>query len=150
MIPLRLEQIRLFLHVASAAVWVGGQIVLAFLTPVLRSLGHEAAGRAGRRFQLLAWPAFGVALATGGWNIAEVGLGDESASYIASLVLKLGLVAISGMAAAAHTFVAGPMVRAAATEQQRSRARMFSALTGALGLLAALLALFLGVQLRTR
>ena len=141
-------QLRLFLHITAAAVWVGGQVVLAGLVPALRRLGPEVATAAGRQFQRVAWPAFAVLLATGIWNLAEVHLSDQRDEYIASLALKLALVAVSGIAAAAHALLAGPMVRQADTPAAQRRARAVSGITGALGLLAALGALFVGVQLR--
>jgi hypothetical protein len=57
-------------------------------------------------------------------------------------------VAVSGIAAAGHAVVAGPMVRQAETDADSRRARMLSGITGALGLIGALGALFVGVQLR--
>ena len=64
------ETLRLFLHVLAATVWVGGQLTLAALVPVLRR--HDAAVPkiAARAFDRVAWPAFGVLLLTGLWNVA--------------------------------------------------------------------------------
>jgi putative copper export protein len=64
--------VRLFLHVLAATVWVGGQLTLAALVPVLRRQGPDAPRVAARRFSLVAWPAYGVLLITGVWNIAAV------------------------------------------------------------------------------
>jgi putative copper export protein len=147
-LPVHSADVRLFLHIAAATVWVGGQFVLAGLVPVLRRLGSDVATAAGRQFQRIAWPAFAVLLITGGWNLAEVHLSDQRDAYIATVVLKLSLVALSGIAAAAHTLIAAPMVRQAATPQAQRRGRALSGITGALALLAALGALFVGVQLR--
>ncbi len=52
--------VRLFLHVLAAASWVGGQIPLAALVPVLRRVGPDIPRAAARRFNQVAWPAFGV------------------------------------------------------------------------------------------
>jgi putative copper export protein len=57
--------IRLFLHVLAATVWVGGQLVLAALVPVLRHAGPDAARGAARAFNGVAWPAFAVLVPTG-------------------------------------------------------------------------------------
>jgi putative copper export protein len=147
-LPVHSAEIRLFLHILAACVWVGGQFVLAGLVPVLRRLGPDVAAAAARQFQRIAWPAFGVLLATGIWNLTEVSLSNQRDAYIASLALKLAFVAVSGIASAAHSLVAGPMVRQAETDADRRRARMLSGITGALGLIGALGALFVGVQLR--
>src|SRR6516165_2106831 len=64
------DTIRLFLHVLAATIWVGGQITLAALVPVLRRLGAELPRAAARRFNQVAWPAFAVLVVTGIWNIA--------------------------------------------------------------------------------
>jgi uncharacterized membrane protein len=39
MLPVSWDTIRLFLHVLAATVWVGGQLTLAALVPVLRRFG---------------------------------------------------------------------------------------------------------------
>ncbi len=48
---------RLFVHVLSASVWVGGQIVLVGLVPTVRELGPDAPRRVARAFNRIAWPA---------------------------------------------------------------------------------------------
>ena len=135
MLPVHAATIRLFLHVLGATVWVGGQIVLAALVPVVRrNAGREATLATARRFQLVAWPAFALLLATGVWNLFAVHVGDESSSYLTTLSVKLLLVVISGIGALGHTLFT----------------RRSPALGGALagvGLLAALGATFLGVLL---
>ena len=56
--------IRLTLHVLAACIWVGGQVVLGALVPLLR--GTEGmAKRAARAFNRIAWPAFAVLVLTG-------------------------------------------------------------------------------------
>jgi len=44
MLPVSWDTVRLFLHVLAATIWVGGQLVLAALIPVLRRFGSEALG----------------------------------------------------------------------------------------------------------
>jgi uncharacterized membrane protein len=130
MLAVSWDTIRLFLHVLAATIWVGGQLVLAALVPVLRRAG--VATEAARRFNQLAWAAFAVLVATGIWNITAAGPGSHSSSYRTTLIVKLVVVAISGVTAALHIRSRTP----------RSRA-IFGALTG----LSALAALFLGVLL---
>ena len=125
------DTIRLFLHVLAATVWVGGQITLAALVPVLRRLGADIPRAAARRFNQVAWPAFGVLIITGIWNIAAV-RGEVTGSYETTLIIKLVVVAISGVTAALHARARSPAGLA-----------VFGALTG----ISALAALFLGVVL---
>jgi putative copper export protein len=127
------DTVRLFLHVLAATIWVGGQLTLAALVPVLRRFGSDALSAAARRFNQVAWTAFGVLIVTGIWNIVAVRSQiDHSASYRTTLIVKLAVVAVSGVAATLHIRSRTP----------RSRA-IFGALTG----LSALAALFLGVLL---
>ena len=131
MLSVSWDTIRLFLHVLAATIWVGGQITLAVLVPVLRRLGAEIPRAAARRFNQVAWPAFGVLVITGIWNIAAV-RGQIHGSYETTLVVKLIVVAISGVTAALHA---------------RARKPAWVAVFGALTGLSALAALFLGIML---
>ena len=131
MLPVSWDTIRLLLHVLAATVWVGGQLTLAALVPVLRRLGTEIPRAAARRFNQVAWPAFAVLLLTGVWNmIAE--RSKISGSYETTLVVKLVVVAVSGVTAALHARARGAAGLA-----------VFGALTG----VSALAALFLGLLL---
>jgi putative copper export protein len=130
MLAVSWDTVRLFLHVLAATVWVGGQLTLAALVPVLRRLGPDAPRTAARRFNLVAWPAYGVLIVTGAWNIAAVS--PMTASYRATLIAKLAVVAASGLTAVLHA---------------RSKTTAGLAVWGALTGLTALGALFLGVLL---
>ena len=131
MLPVSWDTIRLFLHVLAATVWVGGQLTLAALVPVLRRLGTEVPRAAARRFNQVAWPAFAVLLLTGVWNmIAE--RSKISGSYETTLVVKLAVVAVSGITAALH-----------ARARSAAGLAVFGALTG----ISALAALLLGILL---
>lgn len=131
MLPLSLDAIRLFLHVTAATVWVGGQIVLAGLVPVLRAMGPDAPRAAARRFGVIAWPAFGLLVATGVWNvIAE--RDNLHGRYATTLTVKLVLVVLSGLAALVHT---------------RTRSRRVLAVSGALAATSAVAAVLFGVLL---
>ena len=109
---------------------MGGQLTLAALVPALRRLGSEVPRAAARRFNVVAWPAYGVLIVTGVWNIAAVG--PMMASYRATLIAKLVVVAASGITAVLHA---------------RSKSTVRLAVWGALTGLTALAALFLGVLL---
>ena len=124
-----MDELRLFLHLLAATVWVGGQLVLGSLVPALRAAGPDVPGAAARAFARIAWPAFGVLLLTGVWNIAAVGDQPDERGL---LTAKLVVVALSGATAALH---------ARATT---ARAR---GLFGAATAVSAVLALLLGVLL---
>jgi len=128
-----LSMIRLFLHVLAATIWVGGQIVLAGAVPALRAKGLDMAPRiVAKAYARLAWPAFGVLVLTGMWNLVEVDVTDTTPVYQTTVFVKLTLVGISGAAAAVH---------------QVGRTKVALAVGGALGLLGALGALFCGYLL---
>jgi putative copper export protein len=125
------DTIRLFLHVLAATVWVGGQLTLAAVVPVLRKAGADIPRAAARRFNQVAWPAFAVLIITGIWNVIAV-RSQVTGSYQTTLVVKLVVVLISGVTAVLHARARGPAGRA-----------VFGALTG----VSALAALFLGILL---
>ena len=131
MLAVSWDTVRLFLHVLAATIWVGGQLTLAALVPVLRRMGANVTAGAARRFNQVAWPAFAVLVITGIWNIIAV-RSQIHGSYETTLIVKLVVVVISGMAAALH-----------ARAKSTAGLAVFGALTGA----SALAALFLGVLL---
>ncbi len=130
MLPVHVDNIRLFLHVLAATVWVGGQLTLAALVPVARTVGSDTPRLLARRFNVVAWPAFMVLVATGAWNVVAVG--DKGDAYRHTLELKLAVVFVSGLAAFLHA---------------RARSTAGLAVWGALTGVAALGALFVGVLL---
>lgn len=131
MLSVNWDTVRLFLHVLAATIWVGGQITLAGLVPVLRRTGTDIPRAAARRFNEIAWPAFGVLVITGIWNVIAV-RPQITGSYETTLVVKLIVVAISGVTAALHARVRSTAGRA-----------IFGTLTG----VSALTALFVGILL---
>lgn len=133
MLAVSWDTVRLFLHVLAATIWVGGQLVLAALVPVLRTFGAEVPRAAARRFNQVAWAAFAVLVVTGVWNIIAVrGQIGHDPGYRTTLIVKLVVVGISGLTAALHA---------------RSRSAAGLAVFGALTGVSALAALFLGVLL---
>ncbi len=128
-----LDSVRLWLHVLGACVWVGGQLTLAALVPALRLAGPDVPKRAARAFNRIAWPAYGLLLVTGVWNVAAVNADDHpDSTYQLVLALKVAVVAASGVTAWLHTRASTPRGLA-----------VWGALTG----LTALSALYLGVLL---
>jgi len=130
-LPVNVESVRLFLHVLAAAIWVGGQITLGALVPVLRRAGADVPRLVARQFGRVAWAAFALLIATGIWNMATYD-GKDRAGYHTTIGLKLGFVVLSGVAAYVH---------------QRGGSRLALAAGGAAAMVFALGALFLGVVL---
>jgi putative copper export protein len=129
-----IDTIRIFVHVLAASVWVGGQIVLAGLVPTLRRMGGDAPKQAAQAFNRIAWPAFGIAVATGVWNLNEIGIEDTSSGYQVAILVKLALVAASGVGAYLHT---------------TATTKSALAIWGAVGAVGALAAMFYGAVLAT-
>lgn len=128
--------IRLFVHVLAATVWVGGQLVLGGLVRPLRALHPDAPRAAAQAFNRIAWPAFFVLVVTGVWNLVAIDVVDTSSAYQVTLMLKIAIVAASGMGAFVHTQANG----------NKAALAIGGALAGAGGLAA----LFLGVLLHAR
>lgn len=131
MLPIDVESLRLFLHVLAATIWVGGQITLGALVPVLRKAGADIPRIAARQFGRIAWTAFAVLVATGFWNLAEYD-GKDRHGFAAAISLKLVCVGLSGIAAAVHS---------------NAKSRLWLALGGAGAAVFSLAALFLGIVL---
>lgn len=131
MLTITWATVRVFLHVTAATIWVGGQLTLAGLVPGLRALSPDAPRAVARRFNRIAWPAFGVLVITGIWNIVAIDP-DFSTSYGRTLMVKIAVVAVSGVTAFLHSI---------------AKTKVGLAVFGALTALSALAALFLGVLL---
>lgn len=129
-----IDTIRIFVHVLAASVWVGGQIVLAGLVPTLRRIGGDAPKQAAQAFNRIAWPAFGIAVATGVWSLNAVSIEDTSSGYQVAILVKLALVAASGVGAYLHT---------------TATTKSALAIWGAVGAVGALAAMFYGAVLAT-
>jgi hypothetical protein len=86
---------------------------------------------AAHAFSRIAWPAFGVLILTGIWNVTAE-RGDDHGRYRVTLIVKLVVVAVSGVTAWLH---------------ERASTRRGLAVFGALTGLSALAALFLGILL---
>jgi putative copper export protein len=134
MIEPTLESLRTFIHLLAAAVWVGGQIVLGGLVPRVRKTNPEALKTIANGFARVAWPAFAVTVVTGMWNILDTDVSAMDTSYHVTLGVKIVLVMLAGFAAAAHA---------------NTKSKLVLALGGAIGLVASLATLYLGVLLGT-
>jgi putative copper export protein len=127
-----LDGFRLILHVLAATVWVGGQLVVAGLLPTIRSLGEGAPKAVARAFGRIMWPAFAVLVVTGFWNISAVQANHASSTWNLVLGIKMGFVVLAGVGVFLH---------------QRSTSKVGLAVWGAVGALASIVALCLGVFL---
>lgn len=134
MLSPNVDTLRIFLHVLAASVWVGGQIVLAGLVPTLRRSFPDATRSVAQAYARIAWPAFAVVVVTGLWNLVDIDVVNTTTEYQVTLLLKITLAVTSGAAAAVHSY---------------GRSRVALAVGGALGLVGALGAMFLGYVLTT-
>ncbi len=126
--------IRIFLHVIAASVWVGGQLTLAGIVPAVRRAHPNATKTIAQAFSRVAWPAFGITVLTGVWNLMAVDITTASSAYQATVLLKIAVAIASGVFAAVH---------------QVGQTKAALAIGGALGALTAIAAMFLGVLLHT-
>lgn len=129
-----IDTIRLTLHVIAAAVWVGGQITLAGIVPGLRRSHPESTRTVAKGFARIAWTSFVLLVVTGLWNLTTVDIGGASWRYQLTAMIHVFLTVVAGLSAAAHSY---------------GRSKIALALGGALGLLASIAALFVGVLLRS-
>ena len=127
-----LDAFRLILHVLAATIWVGGQFTVAGLLPTVRRLGEDAPRQIGQALGRLLWPAYAVLIITGFWNIGAVDAGAASSAWKAVLFVKIGVVGLAGAAVYLH---------------QQATSRRAIAAWGAIGALASVAALCLGVLL---
>ncbi len=127
-----IDTIRIFLHILAASIWVGGQFVLANVVSGLRRDHRDALPVVARAFARIAWPAFALTVVTGVWSLLSLEALDSSAQI--ALALKIVAVAVSGSAAAAHSL---------------SSSRLVKGLGGALGSIAAVIAMLLAVVVST-
>ena len=67
------DGLRIFLHVLGATVWVGGQLVLAALVPVLRKNGEDLPRKVAAAYNRIAWPAYFLLILSGMWNLSKIG-----------------------------------------------------------------------------
>lgn len=129
-----LDTLRVLLHLLGAAVWVGGQIVLAGVVSGLRAEHRGALPVVARSFARTAWPAYAVVVLTGMWSLAVTDVASTSTAYQITLLLKVAVALVSGAAAVVHSV---------------GTSRTAKAVGGAIGSLGAVAALALGVLTTT-
>jgi putative copper export protein len=127
-----LDTLRLTLHVLAASIWVGGQFVMAGLVGPSRRLGPEAAQVLARAFARLAWPAYAVLVLTGFWNISTFTWSEQTTAWKTVLIVKIVIVALAGLGVLLH---------------QRASSKAQLALWGAVGAIASVAALAMGILL---
>ena len=125
------DSIRLFLHVIGATIWVGGQLVFAALVPVLKKKDAALPKLVAHQFNKIAWPAYGLLVITGMWNMASLPKQVPS-NYSAFIGVKMTVVIFSAVAAILHS---------------RAKSAKGMAMWGAMSGLAAISATYLGVLL---
>jgi len=85
-----------WVHLLAAAVWTGGLITLAFLVTAVRSATDsiDVTRAVARRFSVLSWLAFAVAIITGTWMYTDIGLPWEDFSTKGTLIILAGGLAL--------------------------------------------------------
>ena len=131
-----------FIHLLSAAIWVGGQAALFVAVPVIRAATPDAGpilGTIGRRFGALAGPALLLLLVTGMAQASHFELWDarEVREKLGILIIVLVLTAIHGVLGAR---IASAPVGSGEVERLRAYSRWISIANLALGILAIYLA----------
>lgn len=136
-----------FVHLLSAAIWVGGQAALFVAVPVIRSAtGRDAGqilGTIGRRFGALAGPALLLLLVTGMAQASHFHLWDarEVREKLGILIVVLVLTAIHG--------VLGARIARAGAPHEVERLRAYSRWISIANLVLGILAIYLAAALAT-
>jgi putative copper export protein len=129
MISPTVDSLRILLHLIAVAIWVGGQIVLAGVVPALRLASPTALPVIAKSFARVAWPAMIVIVLTGVWGLGEINATERSSEYLATFAIKLLLVGAAIVATLIHS---------------AGQTKIAKSLGGAVGLLASLIAMYLG------
>ena len=117
-------QTAVFIHLASAIVWIGGSLFLALvLMPVMRrfapasgqppTLPPDMLGMMARRFRAISWICIVLLVATGLYILpTRYGIGfaeffSLGGHFVATLQVKVALVAVVIWLSAMHDFIIG-------------------------------------------
>jgi uncharacterized membrane protein len=118
-------QAAVFIHLASAMIWIGGSLFLALvLIPVMRRyapapgqppvLPVDMLGNMARRFRVISWVCIVLLVATGLYILPTrygIGFADFfslGGHFAATLQVKVALVAVVIWLSAMHDFIIGP------------------------------------------
>ena len=127
---LNLDTIRIFIHILSVTVWVGGQIAMMAIMPILKEAGVEGLGaKVAQGFSNIAFPALAVAIFSGIWNIVSIDMANATMVWNIVFGIKFLLVILSGFGAVRHKNATDPKQKG---------------LFGAIGFGSAVIAMFLG------
>jgi len=132
MITPTLEWFLLVLHLLGVSIWVGGQITLLSIMRTIKDNSEGLLPLVARRFARTSWTALGVVVATGVALVLQISPTEQGTAYSVTLALKLALVFVAVAAVIIHS---------------TSKQRLLIALGGAIGLVASLGSLALGVLL---
>lgn len=128
----------LFLHLLGVAIWIGGQVTVLLVMPVLRAhgVGDDVLGIIGRRFGAAAGLALAVVVATGFAQAIHLGWGypDREPELYRVITEKVSIVAVIVVLTAAHGLLGQRVATGRLSPAWRSRIRWVSALNLVLGL----------------
>lgn len=156
-----LDAIVLGIHIVGATIWVGGTIALGITALALRGpplddprAYSRAVTRVARQLSWVMWPALGVTVLTGIYNLSWYlpngvsGLSNASAILLEKLWLVAFVILVSGL----HTFVVSPILRhrlaGGATAPELRGLRRLNGVLAGLSLVGSVGILFLAAALQ--
>ena len=148
-----MEPVLRIVHLLAAIVWVGGTVVLVFVSvpPAQRLEGPQRAAmlrELGRRWRPIGWSALAVAIATGAWIASlEHAYDTTPTRFDVVLAVKGALVGLLVAGAYLHDFVLGPGLARQIREGKPQPLRPVLVAIGRLNLLVTLALPILGAVL---
>jgi uncharacterized membrane protein len=144
-----LGYIFLWLHIISAATYVGGMIFIATaLVPFARRLDVQERSQLiagiGKKFRVVSWIAIGVLIVSGFAMLGTLGMTSQITSN-SSLLWKLILFVTMIILTILHDIVAGSQSKGNSTNVNM---RAFSSWTGRITLILGLIVIYLATQIR--
>jgi uncharacterized membrane protein len=136
-----------FLHLLSAAIWVGGQAAIFIAVPVIRAHAEEPGailGTIGRRFGALAGPALLILLVTGMAQASHFQLWDAS-----EVRGKLGIFAVVFVLTGVHGILGARIAQAGVGTGDVERLRRISRTISVVNLVLGIAAIYLAASLAT-
>jgi putative copper export protein len=94
-----LDGVLRFVHLLSAATWVGGLIVLGSIAAALRraGTGPDQMRAMARAYGRVAWPAMVFAVVTGFWQAGRLDADMGDAAMVTKMLLVVATVAAAGV-----------------------------------------------------